>query len=95
MAAGRPVSMANAFPNTSSTQAGPIKKGAARADDATAIPAAAPAGGTGATAGAYDTAANRDAAITTINGLRTNVTNLQTAFNDLLAKLRTAGVISS
>lgn len=37
---------------------------------ATATPGAAPAGGTGATAGAWDTAANRDAAIATINGLR-------------------------
>lgn len=32
---------------------------------------AAPAGGTGATAGAYDTAANRDAAITLLNNIRT------------------------
>lgn len=95
MAAGSPVSMTNAFANTSSTQAGPVKKAAARADDATAIPAAAPAGGTGAAAGGWDTAVNRDAAITTINGLRTNVTNLQTAFNDLLAKLRTAGILTS
>lgn len=32
---------------------------------------AAPAGGTGATAGAYDTAVNRDAAITLLNNIRT------------------------
>jgi hypothetical protein len=38
MAAGRPVSMTNAFPNTSSTQAGPIKKGVAVADAAGANP---------------------------------------------------------
>lgn len=37
----------------------------------TAVPAAAPAGGTGAAAGCYDTANNRDAAITTTNTLRT------------------------
>lgn len=95
MAAGSPVTMTNAFALTSTTQAGPVKKAAARADDATAIPAAAPAGGTGAAAGGWDTAANRDAAIATINGLRTNVTNLQAALNDLLAKLRTAGILSS
>lgn len=95
MAAGSPVTMAAAAANISTTQAGPVKKMAARADDATAIPAAAPAGGTGATAGAYDTAANRDAMITTVNGLRTNVTNLQTLVNDLLAKLRTSGILSS
>lgn len=33
--------------------------------------AAAPAGGTGATAGAYDTAANRDIMIATLNAMRT------------------------
>ena len=41
---------------------------------AAAIPAAAPAGGTGAAAGGWDTAANRDAAIATINGLQTYAT---------------------
>lgn len=44
----------------------------------TANPAAAPAGGTGTTAGAWDTAANRDAAIVTINDLRTRVSDLET-----------------
>lgn len=38
---------------------------------AAALPAAAPAGGTGAAAGGWDTAANRDAAIVTINDMRT------------------------
>lgn len=38
---------------------------------ASANQAAAPAGGTGATAGAYDTAANRDALITLVNEIRT------------------------
>ena len=38
---------------------------------AAAIPAAAPAGGVGTAAGGWDTAANRDLAITTINDLRT------------------------
>lgn len=62
---------------------------------AAAIPTAAvadvagttPAGGTGATAGAYDTAAHRDALIAT-------VAEMKTQLNDLLAKLRTAGVVT-
>lgn len=40
------------------------------------IGAAAPAGGTGATAGAYDTAANRDSMITLVNNMRTALINL-------------------
>ena len=76
---------------------------------AAAVPSAAPAGGTGATEGAYDTAVNRDAAITTINGLRTHstdldldyeallvdVTAIRSKLNDLLAKLRTAGIVTA
>lgn len=75
---------------------------------AAAVPAAAPAGGTGATEGAYDTAVNRDAMITTVNGLRTHaiemdldyeailvdIAALRTSHNELLAKLRTAGIIT-
>lgn len=75
---------------------------------AAAVPAAAPAGGTGATEGAYDTAANRDLAITTINGLRTHavemdldyeallvdVNALRVTVNALLAKFRTAGIVT-
>lgn len=48
------------------------------------VPAAAPAGGTGATAGAYDTAANRDAAITTINDLRTHAIEMDLDYEALL-----------
>lgn len=40
------------------------------------IGAAAPAGGTGATAGAYDTAAHRDALITLVNNMRAALINL-------------------
>lgn len=46
-----------------------------------------PAGGTGATAGAYDTAAHRDALIAT-------VAEIKTQMNALLALLRTAGVVT-
>jgi hypothetical protein len=40
------------------------------------LTADAPAGGTGATAGAYDTAANRDLMIATVNGLNATVASL-------------------
>ena len=53
----------------------------------TATAAAAPAGGTGTTAGAWDTAANRDAAITLINNLRTRVSERD-------ARLTAHGLIS-
>lgn len=43
---------------------------------AAAAQAAAPAGGTGTAAGGWDTAANRDAAIATINAMRTALINL-------------------
>jgi len=59
-----------------------VVKGAAL----TASPAAAPAGGTGTAAGGWDTAANRDAAIATINGLRTRL-------NDLVSRLQAYGLI--
>lgn len=49
----------------------------------TTNPAAAPAGGTGAAAGGWDTAGNRDAAITTINSLRTRVSEIETLLQDL------------
>lgn len=44
----------------------------------TTAAAAAPAGGTGATAGAYDTAAHRDELIALANNLRTRVTEIET-----------------
>lgn len=43
----------------------------------TAQVAAAPAGGTGATEGAYDTAANRNTAIATINNNRTRIAEIE------------------
>lgn len=47
-----------------------------------------PAGGTGAAAGGWDTAGNRDTAITTASEIRTQV-------NALLTSLRNAGLIAS
>lgn len=45
--------------------------------------AAAPAGGTGTAAGGWDTAGNRDLAITTINNLKARVDQLETALKAL------------
>lgn len=68
---------------------------AAAVADAYAITATdAPAGGTGAAAGGWDTAVHRDAAIATINALVDDVTALRAKVNDLLAKLRTAGLLA-
>lgn len=47
-----------------------------------------PAGGTGDASGGWDTAGHRDTAITTI-------TEIKTQLNDLIAKLKTAGIIAS
>ena len=52
---------------------------------AAAVPAAAPAGGTGVAAGGWDTAANRDLAITTINDLRTHAIEMDLDYEALLA----------
>ena len=51
---------------------------------AATIPAAAPAGGTGVAAGGWDTAANRDAAIVTINDLRTWIVEVDADYEALL-----------
>ncbi len=52
---------------------------------AAAIPAAAPAGGTGTAAGGWDTAANRDAAIATINGLQAYAAEQKADFDAIVA----------
>ena len=43
----------------------------------TAVVAAAPAGGTGAAAGAWDTSGNRDTAIAAINNCRTRIIEIE------------------
>jgi hypothetical protein len=45
----------------------------------------APPGGTGATAGAYDTAVNRDLMIATVNGLNATVASILEEFTKLKA----------
>lgn len=67
--------------------------GAAVANVAAATPVAAPAGGVGTAAGGWDTEANRDAAITTINSTRVLADELKTQVNALLAELRASKII--
>ena len=57
---------------------------------AAVIPAAAPAGGTGTAAGGWDTAANRDAAITTINDLRSWIVEVDADYEALLVDVTDA-----
>lgn len=54
---------------------------------------APPAGGTGATAGAYDTAGNRDLAITSITAARTDIGTLITEVGVLRAALVAKGIL--
>jgi len=90
-------------------QAAETNVGAATATAAAAATAVAlPAGGTGTAAGGWDTAVNRDLAIarfaalladvaairTSNNALVTDVAAIRTKLNNLLAKLRTAGVLT-
>ncbi|HET8689291.1 MAG TPA: hypothetical protein VFM18_21985 [Methanosarcina sp.] len=79
---------------TTSTK-GVVKKAAAVADLTPSVITDAPVGGTGATEGAYDTAAHRDTAIAAINTAIDSVQAVELKVNDLLAKLRTAGVLSA
>jgi hypothetical protein len=78
-------------------------------DAAAATVSAPPAGGTGAAAGGWDTAPNRDLAIASINALIADVLDIRTEFNldlddiidtrtqfnALLASLRAAGIIAT
>lgn len=54
---------------------------------------AAPAGGTGAAAGGWSTAANRDLAITSINAARTDIANLKDFVNSVVDKLQATGLL--
>jgi len=59
------------------------------------VAAVAPAGGTGAAAGGWDTAGNRDTAITTINQIKTLAEANKVAINLVIAMLKTHGIIAS
>jgi hypothetical protein len=52
-----------------------------------------PAGGVGAAAGGWDTAANRDAAITRFNALRAEVIDLKNLVNSLIDDLQAVGLL--
>jgi len=66
---------------------------AAVADAAAATAVAFPAGGTGTAAGGWDTASNRNLAITRFTALLADVADLRAQLNAALAKLRTAGIL--
>ena len=69
--------------------------GAAVSDASDATVSDPPAGGSGATAGAYDNAANRDLMITSLTAVIADVADIRTQFNALLAELRTEGTIDT
>ena len=52
-----------------------------------------PAGGTGAAAGAWDTAANRDLAITRFNALRVDVADLKQLVNSIIDDFQALGLV--
>jgi len=73
---------------TAATEAELVDLGAAIPTAAVAdVAGATPAGGTGATAGAYDSAANRNTLIAT-------VAEIKLQLNALLTALRTAGIVT-
>lgn len=69
------------------------KQGEAISDAAAATALDPPAGGTGAAAGAYDSAANRDLMITSLTAVIADVDDIRTQMNALLEELRTEGTI--
>lgn len=54
---------------------------------------AAPAGGTGATAGAYSSAANRDLMIASINAARNDIANVKQVLNQVIDQLQALGIL--
>jgi hypothetical protein len=79
-----PVVRPTAFTQTYST---------ATATHAAVTQLAAPAGGTGATAGAYSTAANRDLMIASINAARTDIANVKQVLNQVIDQLQALGLL--
>lgn len=82
------------IPAATSTVLGGVLEASGITDSTATVANAAPAGGTGAAAGGWDTAVNRDTAITTINDTRTLALELQTKVNALISSLETSGVIA-
>lgn len=81
---GTPVAKPSAYTQTFATAAKTVPA---------ATQLAAPAGGTGATAGAYDTAVNRDAAIASINAAKTDIEELKKVVNALIDDLQAVGLL--
>jgi hypothetical protein len=53
-----------------------------------------PAGGTGATAGAYDTAANRDLMIASLTAANADILDIKKNLNAVIDALQAAGIVS-
>lgn len=92
MAAGSPVSLSKMAAPTASRQ-GPVYQAAARADHAAITAYTAHA--SGAVTVTSNAATDLDTTAAALETLVDEVTTLRAAFNDLLAKLRTAGVLAS
>lgn len=73
----------------------PSLSSAVVADPASITQLAAPSGGTGMTAGAYDTASNRDLAIVSINAARTDIALIRTQLIALITALEDAGIVTT
>ena len=71
------------------------KQGEAVSDAAAATALAPPVGGSGATAGAYDNAANRDLMIASLTAVIADVDDIRTQFNALLDELQSEGTIQT
>lgn len=84
----------NAVDATTATK-GVVKQAVAVADITESVITDAPAGGTGTADGGWDTAENRDIAIAAINAAIDSIQALELKVNDLLVKLRTAGVLDT
>jgi hypothetical protein len=85
--------MVNSLVGALSVALSPAATQAAVANVAAITSLAPPAGGTGATAGAYDTAVNRDAMITSLTAVRTDHAATRTTVNNILTALRAYGII--
>lgn len=82
------------IPAATTTTNGTVKQAADVTTSTATDPTPAPAGGTGAAAGGWDTAPNRDIAIATINANRTLALELQTKVNGILTALKAAGIMA-
>ena len=73
----------------------PAKATVVAAPAAITATVAASVGGTGATEGAWDTAAHRNTVVTAVNALEADVAALQVTLTALIANLKTAGLVAT